>query len=66
VLILRVPRQKVGNTAVPEPIMDDAAAREMIETIRDARMAVAGYGEFRLANRLAEVEEVLEQEQCEE
>jgi hypothetical protein len=45
--------------------MDNAATCEMIETVRDARMAVAGYGEFRLANRLAEVEDALEQELCE-
>lgn len=45
--------------------MDDMTVHEMITTVRDARMAVAGYGEFRLANRLEAVEETLERERRE-
>jgi hypothetical protein len=53
----------VGNVSAAGPPIDNAVSREMIETIRDARMAAGGYGKFRLANRLAAVEETLEQEQ---
>ena len=42
--------------------MDDESLWEIVTTIHDARMAVAGYGEFELANRLEGAEDTLRDE----